>query len=561
MSAFSLDAKRYARSPRALFYLILGLALIALGFSLFMSISIIHELGEDASQKVIVSVFYEGVKSVFSGLSSLAFILLWYQALKEMWKLQDEEQLSRTTDYGLFYLSMAVLCWAYAGCVGLVEISTMGNDYHGLEKEYEIIYVFLSSANNLFVLLTVATFRFEEKEGVKKEPYWYRWPWLQRWREKKWIYGGFLLVVVSSILLSYLLEEDSVTANWKVLPDFLFSNCTALLLFGYLWYGLPARGLDTLTPFLFFTIILTVFAQSFFFFANFWIGLITTSGVQLLLFTYTAALIVIFQALASSWKDFEKNIILERRKRLLNQKIETLRQLQEDLVAEVTQKARLTRSMNHAIRGSLNNLMRELNVIIRQQREKMNEEQLEQLIEVKDRVANIYLLHDYMHEQNTDQVNLKTQFERLVQYFKGSHQYTDSELVARFEISKIITTPSKARELSTVVLEFFINANKAFVGQGIVDRLLHIDVQTIIVDRKEFLSMTVKDNGPGIHKDFRKGYGFRYIEIVVETFSGKFYEPVINESGGTTFKIEIPLNKLEALTKLQLDTATEKSIS
>lgn len=427
--------------------------------------------------------------------ASISFIQMWRYAQEQTSTNEKEE-----SDLGMIWMAAAMICWELSGNLGLFYLGT----YHVFCGEI------LSTFNSVFLLLSIRSFRIEKKWGLLQQPF------IQMWTRVSTI-----LLLLGLVVLFLLSIHVFFPQHWiHELPDLMISLITIPMLGIYLLNIFSDRGITALIALTIVTLVLIAFSQGFPLVQKNMNWGDTAALVlleSLILISWKIFLIILFFALAYSWREN------------LRRKAEEEAALQ--IKQERDEKEILRRDMNHAIRGNLNILKRDL----------AQSHSESSSLDASLRVASMLEIHDIIHvENNPKEVYLQRFLDFFFQHLIATEDSSlhntkienalDETLIVRFRL---------ARDLARIIQELSINAFQAFRKNQIPpqDRTLSI----AIYQGNETIELQVTDNAGGFEAGIeQENFGLKNCRKIIDFLDGIF--SIQTQTGETSqFFISIPI--------------------
>jgi len=203
-----------------------------------------------------------------------------------------------------------------------------------------------------------------------------------------------------------------------------------------------------------------------------------------------------------------------------------------------------TRDMNHAVRGTLNILCDDIENTLDEIREESTDTAIDLLEEIKLRIQSMYDLHNLVHEERRGKLYLNAFLYDVVANIKKGLQYKE-RLVFDLKITRNIkSTRTQLRKISSILLELAINASKV---ANKINKRHNKELRLTISEGNNQLRIIAMDNGTHFKKsDKNKGYGLERLYSIVEDDLMGSITYNSNSLGGTTFEVEIPMEKIKS---------------
>lgn len=236
----------------------------------------------------------------FFGLWQIVICVFSFIALLSIWNYIVRENAQREKDYGLVWLSLAVLVWAFSGVVEVFYASSLethlskNQNFDNFDKtKFEGMRSILSILNSAFILLAIPCFKHLPKNiaGILKSEAW------------KWLVGitFFLSALFTVFMLTGVTTPGRPTFINSV--DSVYGVFTLFFLGLILWTSFEKRNLKVLAWLSVICIATTLIAQVLKIFeTDFWRIFFSC--------TFKTILILLFFALVMSWiKELSKNYL------------------------------------------------------------------------------------------------------------------------------------------------------------------------------------------------------------------------------------------------------------
>jgi len=449
--------------------------------------------------------------------SGFLIVVAWLSLIKEAQKIGSE------SNWGLTWLAFAILFWCFGDLINIAIEFHDGLAHKDKLPKFDettksIINKIVSTFNSFCFLYSLRYLEFNENSKWKK------------FRDSVEQYHSITLIVVLlvtliavTVALGLFTVEDSKLAN---IPDLIVSVLTTIALWVFFSEYFTQRNIQYMKTLVTVMVVVIVIVQvSQIFEQDFLDIFFIQEGAPILSMVYRPFLMMLFllTAFGSLGNEKEKQAIYERR------------------------------DMNHAIRGSLHLINKDIDRLVKKEKTNQNYENIFALQDFSYRVKSFYDLHNLIHNEYGDgKIGLKKYIQLLVENSKSAFEYTYLDLQF-VNIDNIYVERNLLKKIGTVITELITNAAKAAIKKSMCnntypkfklsDKLLVIKVENFDI----LLKISVGDNGiydKGILTKASTGHGLNLVKrTILEDFEGKIN---LNQSQyeGTEISIEIPLSNL-----------------
>jgi len=449
--------------------------------------------------------------------SGFLIVVAWLTLIKETQKIGGDP------DWGLAWLAVAIFFWCFGDLINIaIEFHNgLGNkELHMFnESTKSTIGRVVSSLNSFCFLYSLRYLEFNENSKWKK------------FRDRIEEYHSIPLVafllgslIIITIILGLVLQGSD--SKLIYVPDLIVSIITTAALWVFFTEYFKQRKIKYMKYLIIVVVLVIIIVQvSQVFDQNFKSQFYMHHGAPILSMIYRPFLMMLFLLIAFSslGNEKEKQAILERQ------------------------------DMNHAIRGSLHIISRDVERLVKKEKVLQNYKNTFVLQDFAFRAKSIYDLHNLIHnEYGEAKISLKKYLQHLIENAKYAFDYThlDFHFVG---IDNIYVERTLLRKIGTVLTELITNAAKEAIKKNqnkidypnfkLNDKLLIIKVENHDI----LLNITVGDNGiynKDIFKKINTGHGLSLIKrTIIEDFEGKLSLHK-NQYNGTEICLEIPLSNL-----------------
>ena len=209
--------------------------------------------------------------------------------------------------------------------------------------------------------------------------------------------------------------------------------------------------------------------------------------------------------------------------------ITELKQTEEQLKASLMEKDVLLRELHHRVKNNLQLIISMLNM---QMRQIENNETKDILIDLKNRIYSMAVVHENLYESdNFTKINFTRYIKKLITAIFSSYKIDQKRVEFNIKADNIELGIEESIYSGLIINEIVLNALKhAFIGRdtGKVDIKIYKKIDGNIV-------VMVNDNGVGMPKGSYKknSFGLKLISILVKQLGAVL---TIDSSGGTSFK-------------------------
>lgn len=463
--------------------------------------------------------FFNTILAIFFGL-----------AILNLWKVSG--RISEKFDTGILWLMLTQVLWAFGGLMGVCLEN---------KPELKLVSAIISTMNSGCFLMLIPYFDIQFKEKIlEKKLFFILWNWLNWIKRNKTRY--IQMVVILVFLFCVLERIHYYNQNDPQETDFWLSLVTIVLLGSFLWLVFRVREMSEFLPLIFISLIATLLYHVIA------VYLPENSFKDLISLTYRFTLPLVWILLIGSYitdhqirKIESLNLDLEHKNKGLkealdgkNKALEKNEIVQEELKLANLELERQRSDMNHAIVGSLNNLMEDI--------KKDDNAEKDSLVL---RLSHIYFLHRLLHVNNNPRISLFTYLEDVCNRIFGMGKYEsvfnvgDSIKIDR----NTYTSIKNMRDIGSVIFELANNAYKAKQDR----QILHIEVY----QNSSHLLLKVKDFGKGgiqlLDEIPYKGFGLNNVKNIIERNLDGFIK-IEPQEVGTCFIIGFSLSKLNLRT-------------
>ena len=460
--------------------IIFGIVIACLG--LFQ----IYSFDVSFGKKELLEIFRD-FNSVLTGFSAIVFVLIW----------QRNNQTIPQPDYGLIYLSCALLVWGFVGIV---------------QPNYRIIIGDLASIlNNYFILM--ALYYFDDGSPNYNSRI-IKWLGITKTNYTKKILRFTVIFGLTTLFFAILYAKKIIIYDVAPFIDLTFSILTVILLGIALWISFSERGYKGISILSSFVIAIMLICQPISTINDLTpnVGEISRMefivGVSLLL--YKVLLIFIFGAIAITWHHSKKakNLDVDR----------------QDMV--------------HMVRNVLTFLSRN---IIEQQR--INQDTtlnsalfFEQNYTRIEAVRNLFdeIFHKkYLHSNSV--IDLENFIDKIMQNLKSTVIFEKNSFHYKRKLSGIrFVNGEPSLRLASIIIESVFNAYKHGGGWVLVTCVFSTD--------KKSIAVKIRDRGIGKVQNNKNGFGLSSIDKNLEYFKGTKSIKKLNKRGNE-FSYVLPIIK------------------
>jgi len=448
--------------------------------------------------------------------SGALIVVAWLSIIKETQKIYGNP------NWGLAWLALAIAFWCFGDLFGIaIEFHNdlvIGDQQEFKQSTRSIIDRVISTCNSFCFLYSLRYLEFNENSKWKQIR-----DQIEEWHSIALVATLLFGLIFITIVLGFIFGDS----NSKILfiPDLAVSFITTAALWIFFTEYFQQRGIEYMKYFITIVVIVILIVQFSHVFEQHELDpFYLQKGAPILCMVYRPFLIMLFlfTAFSSLRNEKEKQAILERR------------------------------DMNHAIRGSLHIINKDIDRLLKKEKTNKNYENTFTLQDFAFRTKSIYDLHNLIHnEYGGGKISLKEYLNNLIENAKYAFDYTN----LRFNfvaIDNIYVERNLLRKIGTVLTELITNSAKAAIKKSssnnhlgfiLDDKLLEI----IVGNYNILLKITVSDNGIFRNDILTKtstGHGLNLIKrTIIEDFEGKVGLE-INQYDGTSISIEIPLSNL-----------------
>lgn len=449
--------------------------------------------------------------------SGILIVVAWLSLIKETQKIGGDP------NWGLAWLAFAIMYWCIGDLINIfIEFhDAIGhkNDLHQFDQPIRKTLGRVTSTFNSFCFLYSLRY-LEFKDNSK-------WKKLRDRIEEYHSIALVALLLTSLVIITVILgiTFDNSNSVLVYIPDLVVSVVTTLALWIFFIEYFSQRDIKYMKFLVSVVVLVIVIVQISHVFEQHQLQLLyIKKGAPILSMVYRPLLMMLFllMAFSSLRNEKEKQAILERR------------------------------DMNHAIRGSLHILNKDVERLIKKEKSQQHYENIFALQDLGFRTKLILDLHNLIHNEYGDaKINLENYLKLLIENAKYAFDYTNLSF-SFVKVESIYIERSLIRKIGTVLAELITNSAKAAIRKSnntsypnfnLTDKLLYINV----VNRDILLKITVGDNGVFSNDILYKtttGHGLSLIKrTILEDFEGKLSSNR-SEYGGTEICIEIPLSNI-----------------
>jgi len=449
--------------------------------------------------------------------SGALIVVAWLSIIKETQKIDGNP------NWGLAWLASAIAFWCFGDLIGIaIEFhDNLGlNDEHVFKQSTKsTINRVISTCNSFCFLYSLRYLEFNENSRWKKIR-----DQIEEWHSIPLIAALLIGLIIITIVLGFAFGDSN--SKLLFIPDLAVSLITTVALWVFFTEYFQQRDIEYMKYFITIAVIVILVVQfSYIFDQRELDQFYLRKDAPIFSMVYRPFLIMLFllTAFSSIQNEKEKQAILERR------------------------------DMNHAIRGSLHIIDKDIGRLLKKEKAEKNYENTFTLQDFAFRTKAIYDLHNLIHnEYGSEKISLKEYLSHLIGNAKYAFDYT--HLSSSFvNADSIYVERNLVRKIGTVLTELITNSAKAAIKKSscaieyphfkLNDKLLDVRVENYDI----LLKVTVNDNG--IYKNdiltkSTTGHGLNLIKrTIIEDFEGKVGIEK-NQYGGTKISIEIPLNNL-----------------
>lgn len=449
--------------------------------------------------------------------SGALIVVAWLSIIKETQKIDGDP------NWGLAWLAFAIAFW----CIGdLINIAIEFHNNFGIKEHHTFsksskstISRVISTCNSFCFLYSLRYLEFNENSKWKKVR-----DKIEEWHSVALVATLLIGFIVITIMVGFVYGASN--SKLIFIPDLVVSFITTIALWVFFTEHFQQRDIEYMKYFITIVVIVILIVQFSQIIQQHELGqFYLVKGAPVLGMVYRPFLIMLFllTAFSSLRNEKEKQAILERR------------------------------DMNHAIRGSLHIINKDIGRLLKKEKTKKNYENTFTLQDFAFRTNAIYDLHNLIHNEfGSEKISLKEYLNNLIGNAKFAFDYTHLSF-SFVNINNIYVERNLLRKIGTVLTELITNSAKAAIKKSgsnsdypnfkLDDKLLDVKVENFDI----LLKITVSDNGiyeRGILKKSTTGHGLNLIKrTIIEDFEGKVSLEK-NQYGGTQISIEIPLNNL-----------------
>lgn len=222
----------------------------------------------------------------------------------------------------------------------------------------------------------------------------------------------------------------------------------------------------------------------------------------------------------------------------VDRKTEELTQSQKALHDAVDDRDMLLNSIHDRIRNNLTMVLALLELQLKGEKEKSNEEILK---DSHSRIRSMALIHETMvQSESLDEVNIKRFAIKLSNRIQKSFQNKEQEIEVSMNVNDIMVHIDQAVPLAMILNELMVNAfMHGFVDlkKGVVFVSLHKNSENLVLE--------VRDNGKPLPSDFdektKHTLGFKLIKTLVRQLQGTYK---VMDKEDPYFQVSVPTTML-----------------
>jgi two-component sensor histidine kinase len=215
-------------------------------------------------------------------------------------------------------------------------------------------------------------------------------------------------------------------------------------------------------------------------------------------------------------------------------------QSQEELHEALEDRDLLLDTIHDRVRNNLTMVLALLELQLKGEEEKTNEEILK---DSHSRIRSMALIHETMvQSESLEEVNLRKFAVKLSNRIQKSFQDKEQEIEVSMSVDDVMVHIDRAVPVAMILNELMVNAfMHGFVGlkKGVVFVNLHENTESLILE--------VRDNGRSLPPDFEEKtkhtLGFKLIKTLVKQLQGE-YEVLDKEK--PSFQVTVPTKMLES---------------
>jgi two-component sensor histidine kinase len=244
--------------------------------------------------------------------------------------------------------------------------------------------------------------------------------------------------------------------------------------------------------------------------------------------TFTALTVIVFKR---SYNRERKNVV---------DKNLVLANLNNDLVKKNEKIQVLLRELNHRVK---NNLLVVSGLLSLQANRTTDEVTMAALMEGKDRLMSMALLHKKLyHEETFNQVSTSEYLNELISYLIDDKADDKRNIKLFKDIDEIMLQPHQAVPFGLIINEIITNIQKHAFEEDQSSHQIRIRCKR----DKENLIVEVEDNGKGMDaeklKNTNESFGLELIDLLITQLDGTWSITPIENEKGSRVQIRFPIN-------------------
>ena len=215
----------------------------------------------------------------------------------------------------------------------------------------------------------------------------------------------------------------------------------------------------------------------------------------------------------------------------ITERLKTEKHLQNSVIEKET----LLREIHHRVKNNLQTVSSLLDL----QAESITEpKSVEAFRSSQSRIKSMALIHERLYKsENLSKIKACEYIKNLVEYLEGTYQSPSRDIEITTEIADLYLNLDVAIPCGLIINELVSNSMKYAFPQN-HDGKIKVSLQT---DNKEYIVLTITDNGIGIPLNFKtvnpQSLGLELVKLMAKQLNGKM---AIDGTSGTVISIVFP---------------------